>query len=158
MLELFVVLLVSGLLLIAAEIFVPGGILGTLGAFALLGSMGTAFVAFGPVAGLAVAGAILVMAGIVVALWIKFFPSSGIGRRMTVSIDLAQAKAGELDLAPLAGKTGIAVSELRPAGFATLDGRRIDVVTQGEMIARGATVRVVKVEGNRVVVTAAAQA
>ena len=41
---------------------------------------------------------------------------------------------------------------LRPAGIAEIDGRRIDVVSDGEMIEPSVTVRVIQVEGNRVVV------
>ena len=41
---------------------------------------------------------------------------------------------------------------LRPAGFAEIGGRRVDVVTRGENIESGAAVKVLEVEGNRVVV------
>ena len=37
-------------------------------------------------------------------------------------------------------------------GFADIGGKRVDVVTRGENIEQGAKVRVVEVEGNRVVV------
>ncbi len=36
--------------------------------------------------------------------------------------------------------------------FAEIEGRRVDVVTRGEMISAGSTVRVLDVESNRVVV------
>lgn len=51
-----------------------------------------------------------------------------------------------------AGSRGEALTDLRPAGTALLDGRRVDVVSRGTFIASGATVRVVEVAGNRVVV------
>jgi membrane-bound serine protease (ClpP class) len=41
---------------------------------------------------------------------------------------------------------------LRPAGVALVNGRRVDVVTEGGLIAAGARVKVVAIEGNRVVV------
>jgi membrane-bound ClpP family serine protease len=44
------------------------------------------------------------------------------------------------------------VSPLRPAGFARIENRRIDVVTRGELLDDGCPVRVVEVHGNRVVV------
>ena len=50
------------------------------------------------------------------------------------------------------GKRGSAASPLRPAGIATLDGERVDVVSQGEYIEAGAPIVVVRVEGNRIVV------
>jgi membrane-bound serine protease (ClpP class) len=54
----------------------------------------------------------------------------------------------------LVGKTGITLSVLRPAGFVEVENRRIDVVTQGEMIECGVPVRITAVEGNHVIVQA----
>ena len=52
----------------------------------------------------------------------------------------------------LLGKEGVTVSELRPAGIALINGRRTDVVTDGEFVAVDQVVEVVEVSGNRVVV------
>lgn len=150
--EWFVVLLVAGLMLTGAEIFVPGGILGTLGGLALAGAIAAGYAAFGTVGGSYAAGAIVVLVGVAIWLWVLIFPRTRLGRRMTVSEDLGNAKAVPDGLAALAGLEGEAVSELRPAGYALLDGRRVDVVTEGGMVARGTRVRVVAVESNRVVV------
>lgn len=53
------------------------------------------------------------------------------------------------------GQTGRAVTVLRPAGIAEIGGRRLDVVTQGEFIPEGSSLRVEAVEGSRIVVAAA---
>ena len=53
------------------------------------------------------------------------------------------------------GQTGRAVTVLRPAGIAEIGGKRLDVVTQGEFIPEGSSLRVEAVEGSRIVVTAA---
>ncbi|MDD4169064.1 MAG: NfeD family protein [Desulfotomaculaceae bacterium] len=50
------------------------------------------------------------------------------------------------------GKEGIAMTPLRPAGSVEVNGHRLDVITEGEFISPGARVRVIKVEGTRVVV------
>ena len=50
------------------------------------------------------------------------------------------------------GKIGIAKSPLRPAGIATIEGQRVDVVSQGGFIPCNSTVEVIKVEGRRIVV------
>jgi membrane-bound serine protease (ClpP class) len=47
---------------------------------------------------------------------------------------------------------GTALSPLRPAGVASFDGRRTDVVSQGEFIESGEPLEVVRDEGTRVVV------
>ena len=52
----------------------------------------------------------------------------------------------------LLGEEGVTVSELRPAGIALINGRRTDVVTDGEFVAVDQVVEVVEVSGNRVVV------
>jgi len=52
----------------------------------------------------------------------------------------------------LLGEEGVTVSELRPAGIALINGRRTDVVTDGEFVAVDQAVEVVEVSGNRVVV------
>jgi len=90
----------------------------------------------------------------VIVLWIKLFPHTGIGRQMTAMRDLKDAKGTEDNLADLVGKTGITRSALHPAGYIEVDNRRIDVVTQGEMIDSNTPVRITAVEGNRVIVEA----
>ena len=50
------------------------------------------------------------------------------------------------------GQTGRAVTVLRPAGIAEIGGRRLDVVTRGDFIPEGASLRVEAVEGSRIVV------
>jgi membrane-bound serine protease (ClpP class) len=43
---------------------------------------------------------------------------------------------------------------LRPSGTANINGQRVDVVTEGGLIERGTAVKVVAVEGSRIVVRA----
>ncbi|MGE3176984.1 MAG: NfeD family protein, partial [Vicinamibacterales bacterium] len=43
-------------------------------------------------------------------------------------------------------------SPLRPAGLATFDGERVDVVSDGDFVPAGAGIEVVRVTGNRIVV------
>ena len=52
----------------------------------------------------------------------------------------------------LAGKTGVALSVLRPSGRAEIDGRVVDVVTEGDFVSPGQRLEVARVEGNRIVV------
>jgi membrane-bound serine protease (ClpP class) len=149
--QLFFILLVSGLILIGAEIFLPGAVLGFLGGLVLLGAVIAGYQAF-PGYGTYIAAGIVVLVAVAIWLWIRFFPNSRMGRKLTVSQDLAHAKAANAELKDLVGKEGEARSELRPGGIVTIDGRRVDVVTEGGMIAKGTRVRVVAVEASRVVV------
>ena len=55
-------------------------------------------------------------------------------------------------LGQAAGDTGTALTDLRPAGAASIGGKRVDVVTQGEYISKGQEIEVMLIEGQRVVV------
>lgn len=152
----FAVLLAVGILLICAEVFVPGGILGAAGTVALIGAMAVSFWAFHEAAVFVSLG-IVVLLGVMIALWIKLFPKSRIGKRMTLSEDAKDFEATQKGLEEFLGKEGETKSDLHPGGFAIIDGKRVDVVTEGGMIAKGVRVRVIEVEGNRVVVRQATQ-
>jgi len=52
----------------------------------------------------------------------------------------------------LIGRKGVALTPLRPAGIADIDGERVDVVTSGEFIDKGASILVRSARGSRVVV------
>ena len=70
----------------------------------------------------------------------------------------SMAVAGPPDIAPGidVGATGIAIGPLHPAGQVRIDNATVDVVTEGQLIDRGAQVQVIRREGNRIVVRAKA--
>ncbi|MBN1673268.1 MAG: hypothetical protein JXR37_19640 [Kiritimatiellae bacterium] len=146
----FFFLLAAGILLVCAEVFVPGGVLGALGAIALVGAIVTGFMAF-PAYGLYVAVGIVALSSVALALWVRLFPRSPLGKRLMLRAE-ADAGVPAPHSQDLVGKEGPALTDLHPSGIARLGGRRTDVVTEGEMIDEGETVRVVEVEGIRVVV------
>ena len=154
MTELFFILLIAGTMLIGAEIFVPGGVLGFLGGILLFGASVTAFIhpdiTNGAAAG--ITGGIIIMVGVVIGLWIKLFPDTWVGKQMTVSKDLHDAKGTDAHLEELLGTEGITTSYLHPGGYAEINGNRIDVITEGEMIDCNTAIKVIKIEGNRVLV------
>lgn len=152
LIQLFIIFTLAGLFLVGAEIFVPGGILGIIGGLALILAVVAAFPAFGAFGGIVSAVAIIVMVGVAMILWAKIFPKTSLGKKMTVSTDLRDSKATEDGLSALLDGTGETLSDLRPSGFALINGRRTDVVTEGEMISKGESVKVIEIEGNRVVV------
>jgi membrane-bound serine protease (ClpP class) len=55
-------------------------------------------------------------------------------------------------LSHLLGKEGRTVTPLRPAGSAMIGEAKVDVVAQGKFVDPGTPIRVIHVEGNRVVV------
>jgi membrane-bound serine protease (ClpP class) len=101
-----------------------------------------------------------VAAPVVLGLAFKLLPHTRFGRELILSGPGIQGSAAAADpsLAALLHKTGVTLSQLRPAGFARIDGRKVDVVTRGEMLAADQAIKVVEVTGNRVVVAAATAA
>lgn len=147
-------LLGVGLALIVAEVFFPSfGILSILATLAVLGSIVLAF-SEGNDVGVRFLIATAVLVPLVILAGLKLFPKSPMGKHMVaggLSFE-SRAATDERDL-DLMGAEGVVESELRPAGFARIGGRRVDVVSRGESIAAGTHVKVAEVRGNRVVVT-----
>ena len=156
------ILVGAGLMLLAVEIFViPGfGIAGIVGILAMLAGLTMALVGQGATAraffGAAgrVSFSLLVAAG-AAAVVLRAMPRTAIGRRLLLETALPSrggyASAPETDRDWL-GRVGRTVSPLRPAGIVDIDGKRVDVVSDGELIEAGSTVIVTRVDGNRIVV------
>ena len=50
------------------------------------------------------------------------------------------------------GKEGVCVTDLRPAGTITVDGEPLDVVAEGSFVKQGTEVKIINVDGSRVLV------
>ncbi len=148
------ILFVLGLLLILAELVLPGMIAGIIGAGLLLTGTVMTFLQFGWVPGLLVSGSLAVVAMALFGVWLRVFPNSYFGRKLTLS-KAVSASAPQPGQAELLGATGVALTPLRPAGTARIHGQRVDVVAEGPVIEIGASVIVRRVEGIRVVVAGA---
>jgi len=70
--------------------------------------------------------------------------------------DLAHREA-IVDFDHLLGLQGTAATQLTPSGKARFEGRLVDVIADGEVIARGDAVVVTEVHGNRVIVRSASE-
>ena len=151
-----------GIFLFALELFViPGfGIVGILGLLALLGALVMSTLGAGSHSGFVLwavvrMGFSVALAIVLTALFLKFLPKLPIGRKLILSTALDTSdgfsSAPPSDYQWL-GRTGLAHSTLRPAGIADFQGHRVDVVSDGEFIDAGAPIRVLHVDGNRIVV------
>jgi membrane-bound serine protease (ClpP class) len=83
--------------------------------------------------------------------WLHLFPRTRLGRRL-----ISSSVVGELGVEQpeLLLHVGTALTQLRPSGTAFINGRRVDVVTEGSFLDKGTPVKVVATEGMRVVVRA----
>jgi membrane-bound serine protease (ClpP class) len=153
-------LALGGIALLLVEFFViPGfGFAGILGILALLAALVMSVVGSGatPEFFMLAAGRILfslLLALLASFLLLRFMPRTPFGRRLILQTGLGAGyvSAPEGDQRWL-GKRGRTTSPLHPAGIAEIEGARVDVVSQGELIEPGTPVEVIRVDGNRIVV------
>jgi len=144
---------IAGVLLLALELFIPSfGILGILGIASLIG--GVILAAYDSGNAASSLGIASLAAAVIVAIFVRYFKHRGVWNKFILR-DALRTEEGYVSHAPrseLLGRTGKAVTPLRPAGTAMFGEERIDIVTNGEFISAGAEVTVVQVEGGRVVV------
>lgn len=133
----------------ALETLLPGLIAGTVGLGCLVVAIYLAYADHGVATGNLVLG--ITTGGLVLGTlaWLRWFPDSRLARRF-----VSAGQVGEIgtNRPELLEREGMALTNLRPCGTALIDGRRVDVVTEGQMVEKGTSVRVVAVEGLRVVV------
>lgn len=166
--EVLIVLL--GLGFLAAEIFVfPGfGFAGITGLFLIFWGLLLAMVqhypggplmpswdAFtSPIASLS--GGMLIAVGLGFVI-IRYLPEGRAFRGLRLDAATRAEDgftASRQDYQSLLNARGESLTALRPAGMATIEDRRLDVVTDGEFIEPHQPIRVVEIHGNRIVVEA----
>lgn len=176
------VLLVLGLILIGVEIFIfPGALIpGVVGGVLVLSALGLAMVdrvdfewkwsglpsagTWGSLLKSAFTTAVLGLVGglVLVLLGMRYFPETRLGSRLV----LKEAIAGGASLAATKqkpenrylGLEGETQTDLMPSGKGSFEGEYLDIVSNGEFIAKGEAVRVTKHEGSRIVVERIEQA
>lgn len=150
-----IALAVAGLVLLILEIFVvPGfGLCGVLGIASIIGAV----ICVAP--SITVALLQIAIAIAVTVLLVIISLKCGRTRRVWSRLILKDSTSTEggylsqpLSIRQLVGQSGVALTDLRPSGAALLDGRRTDVLTEGEFIKRGTAVQVIRVDGSSVVV------
>ena len=147
------ILMLVGVALLVFEMYVPGfGVPGISGiALLVLG-----FVLLKPTLGQGLLLFAILAAILCVALSICLITASRgrLSKSKLVLNDVAvPAEAAEHnDLNYFIDREGVSHTALRPAGIGEFDGVKLNVVSDGEFIAQGKRIRVLSVQGNRIVV------
>jgi len=148
-----IIMFIIGFILLIAELFVPGGIVGFIGGALVVMSLlfsGASVVHMAYSILIAVAIAII---GMVVLM--KFFGKNLHLFNKLILRDATTTEEGyvsNINRIELLGKTGVTLTPLRPAGTIQVDKERIDVVSEGSYIGSNKKVEIIEVEGSRVVV------
>ncbi|ATH92447.1 membrane protein [Bacillus glycinifermentans] len=146
-------LFIAGIVFIILELFLPGGIAGIIGVIAVVASL---FLASGSFKVMAVS--ILIATAVSIAASILL--TKVLGKRMkffkkfilTDSTSTESGYVSNVTRHDLIGKIGVTQTALRPAGTVIIDDERLDVVSDGSFTEKDKKVKVIKVEGSRIVV------
>jgi membrane-bound serine protease (ClpP class) len=149
-------LVLAGLIIMAAELLVPtGGILLAIGTGAIIVGVAMTF-SYDTTRGIILIAALCIILPTVGPLMLYFWPRTPMGRRLVLSTceeDAAIATMPvNLELEGLRGRYGRTLSALRPSGVTDFDGQRVDTLSEGGFIEAGKWVRCVDVRAGRVVV------
>ena len=153
-LSIFVLLLfIGGLALIGLEMFVPGGIVGTVGIITVVYAIiyvnkSTYYIAF------------ILVVSLILAVILYYVNRNVFHKKLMFldrlvlndSISTEDGYVASESRVELVGKKLKAYTDLRPAGVAILDNEKLDVVTDGDFIEKGNGIVIVRVEGMRIVV------
>jgi membrane-bound serine protease (ClpP class) len=150
-----ILLFVLGLIFMVVEAFFPGfGIFGIGGLLAFI----TSIILVSPSFEAALISLTIAIIGtiILVIVSMKFLTTRNFWKRLVLGNKLVTEEgyvASSQELPNYINQEGKALTTLRPAGTVELtNGHRLDVVTAGEFIEKDTPVKVIKVEGNRIIV------
>lgn len=148
-----ILLFIAGAVLLAAEVFVPGAILGIFAAIALIAGVVLAFVDHGAAGGWTAAGAALALTA--ATLWFEFFilPKTRLGKKFFLKAEIVGASQPPLaERDAVVGRDGVADTTLAPSGYVSIGGRRYEAYSRSGLIAKGGAVRVVELDNFRLIV------
>ena len=154
-------LFLLGLGLIALEVFViPGfGVAGILGITLMIGSIFFVFdKAYEFQTAVMWLSISVIMSAVLVILAAVYLPETRVFRRLALSTVMdtnsGYHSSSSENFQAYLGKSGTALTPLRPSGTARIANNRVDVVTVGDFIPQDSNIKVVSVEGPKVFVEA----
>lgn len=147
-----------GIALLVLEAFMPGfGLPGISGVVLQVITLALTWLYHGPVAALGMLLIILSVAAIAISIALRSATNGRLSKSRIILHETESNEAGYRsaeDMEVFLGREGQTTTVLRPTGMAEFDDVRLNVVSEGEFIPAGAKVRIVRVEGSRVLVRA----
>lgn len=147
------VLFLGGIALIGLEMFIPGGIVGTVGIITLIYAIiyvneSTYNIAF------------IIIVSFMLGVGLYLFNRKMLNKKLAFlnqlvlndAISTEEGYVASESRVDLIGKKLLAYTDLRPAGVAALSNEKFDVVTDGDFVEKGNEIEVIRVEGMRIVV------
>ncbi|MGH8021236.1 MAG: NfeD family protein [Opitutaceae bacterium] len=146
-------LFLIGVVMVLLEVFLPGGILGLLGAGAMIAGCVLSFRDYGVGGGIIsiIAGFVLFGAGLV--LEFKVLPKTRYGKRLFLSAAVSGTSSKPASGVDLIGRECEAATVLAPSGFVLIDGRRLEAFCRDGYAEQGSRLIVRGSESFRLIVS-----
>ena len=153
-----IICFVIGIGLLILEAFMPGfGAPGITGVILEVITLVLTWFEHGPVATLGMLLIVLLVLAIAISTSLRSITKGRLSKSPLIHSDTESNEDGYRsiqDLAVFMDKEGTATSVLRPTGIADFEGVRLNVSSEGDFIPAGTKVRIVKVEGAKILVRA----
>lgn len=149
-----VVCMLVGVVLLLVEVFMPGfGIPGISGCALLGAGIIMTWIQFGAKVGLGVTVVVLALLAILISIAMRSVAKGKLGKsEFVLNDDMSSEREEKDDMLSLIGEVGEVSTVLRPVGVAEFECGRLNVMTEGEYIERGAKVKITRVDGTNVFV------
>ncbi|MSU49884.1 MAG: serine protease [Opitutus sp.] len=143
----------AGVLLLAAEVVVPGAILGILGGISMLAGVVAAFGRFGVNGGAVATGAAIGLVGTSLYLEFVLLPKSRLAKIFSITTTGAEKSQPAIASRAVIGSQAVAITPLTPTGVVELEGRRYEAFARSGQVAAGALIEIVDLDNFRLIVT-----
>ena len=149
-----IVCMLVGIVLLLVEVFMPGfGIPGISGCALLGAGVIMTWIQFGAKVGLGVTVVVLALLAILISIAMRSVAKGKLGKsEFVLNDDMSSEREEKDDMLSLIGEVGEVSTVLRPVGVAEFECGRLNVMTEGEYIERGAKVKITRVDGTNVFV------
>ena len=149
-----IVCMLVGIVLLLVEVFMPGfGIPGISGCALLGAGVIMTWIQFGAKVGLGVTVVVLALLAILISIAMRSVAKGKLGKsEFVLNEDMSSEREEKDDMLSLIGEVGEVSTVLRPVGVAEFECGRLNVMTEGEYIERGAKVKITRVDGTNVFV------
>lgn len=148
-----IILFLAGILLLALEVFVPGAVMGILGALLILSGVVVAWVVHGAGGGLIALAVALVLLALTLYLEFVVLPKTRLAKTFSMTATVAGTSQGPVaSLGEVLNQAGEAVTALSPSGYVLVKGRRYEAFSQSGFLPKGAPIKVTGLDNFRLLV------
>lgn len=141
-----------GLLMLSLEIFLPGGVLGVMGALTMFAGAWIAFRDYGAAGGALGMVVALTLTALTFYVELVVLPKTRLGRSMVLAAEVT-GKASQPADASLVGKHCVAATVLAPSGFVLVDGKRMEAFSRDGFVEAGSQLVVHSMDNFRLIVS-----